>query len=57
MKILSTLFAFFLTVQFYGQSTKSLPQAGDTYYRCTHIEKSETFLVNPTDVGYWDFGF
>lgn len=57
MKILSTLFAFFLTAPFYGQSTKSLPQAGDTYYRCTHIEKSETFLVNPTDIGYWDFGF
>ncbi|MBK8112563.1 MAG: hypothetical protein IPK46_20745 [Saprospiraceae bacterium] len=48
MKILSTLFALFLTATIYGQSSKSLPEAGDTYYRCTHIEKSETFwLIQP----------
>lgn len=57
MKQISTFLAICWAIVSFGQSAQSLPEAGDIYYRCTHVEKSETFLTKPTDVGFWDFGF
>ncbi|MBK8699492.1 MAG: T9SS type A sorting domain-containing protein [Saprospiraceae bacterium] len=40
-----------------AQLTQSLPQVGDAFYRCAHLEKIEKFMAEPTSPQFWDFGF